>query len=185
MAKKEEVKPVLERIYIIPLRRQTLKVPYYRKAKKAIATIREFISKHMKVDEVLIGKYLNLEVWKNGMKNPPGKVKVNVSKDDKGVAKVELFGAPKDVKDDPKDKKEDSKKVEDKKEEKKTDADKKVEKIEKKIEKKEKVEKKEGEEKEKVDIAGLKKDMAEKEVPKTAPIAKKVEPRPMAPKKTE
>ena len=128
MAKKEEPKPVLERIYVIPLRRQTLKVPYYRKSKKAIATIREFISKHVKSSDVLIGRYLNLELWKHGMKNPPGKVKVNVSKDDKGVVKVELFGAPKEEK-------KDEKKVEEKKDEKKTDSDKKVEKIEKKIEK--------------------------------------------------
>jgi ribosomal protein L31E len=59
MAKKEETsKIVLERIYSIPLRRETLKVPPFRKANKAVKTIKEFISKHMKSSNVVIGKYL-------------------------------------------------------------------------------------------------------------------------------
>ncbi len=97
MAKKEEAsKIVLERTYIIPLRRETLKVPFYKKAKKASKSIREFVIKHMKSDNVVIGKYLNLEVWKHGMKNPPHHVKVNANKDDKGRVFVELAGAPKE-----------------------------------------------------------------------------------------
>ena len=52
----------------------------------------------MKTEEVLVGHHLNLFIWKHGMQNPPSRVKVNVSKDDKGVVKVELFGAPVEVK---------------------------------------------------------------------------------------
>src|SRR3989344_2148008 len=96
MAKKEETsKTVLERIYSIPLRRETLKVPPFRKANKAVKTIREFISKHMKSENVVIGKYLNLKIWNHGAKNPPHHVKVNVAKDDKGKVFVELVDAPK------------------------------------------------------------------------------------------
>ena len=99
MPKKEEAsKTVLERVYVIPLRRETLKVPNFRKANKAVKAIREFISKHMKSENVVIGKFLNLMVWKHGAKNPPGKVKVNAVKDDKGKVLVELVGAPKEVK---------------------------------------------------------------------------------------
>ncbi len=98
MAKKEEsAKIVLERTYVIPLRRETLKVPPFRKANKAMKTIQQFISKHMKSDNVVIGKYLNLNIWKHGAKNPPGKVKVNAAKDDKGKVTVEVFGAPKEA----------------------------------------------------------------------------------------
>ncbi len=98
MAKKEEApKPVLERVYTIPLRRETLKVPPFRKANKAAKAVREFISKHMKSTNVSIGKYLNLKIWEHGAKNPPHHVKVNAVKDDKGKVTVELVGAPKEM----------------------------------------------------------------------------------------
>ena len=97
MAKKQEAsKPVLERVYIIPLRRETLKVPNFRKANKAAKTVREFISKHMKSDEVMLGRYLNMKIWEHGAKNPPHHVKVNATKDDKGKVVVELVDAPKE-----------------------------------------------------------------------------------------
>ena len=96
MAKKEEAsKIILERTYVVPLRMQTLKSPKYKKAKKAISTIKIFISKHMKSNDIKIGRYLNLKIWKHGIKNPPHKVKVTAAKDDKGMVFVELADAPK------------------------------------------------------------------------------------------
>lgn len=98
MAKKEEApKTVLERVYVIPLRRETLKAPAYRKAKKAVTAVREFILRHMKSDNISIGKYLNLKIWEHGIKNPPHHVKVNAIKDDKGKVTVELVDAPKEI----------------------------------------------------------------------------------------
>ena len=99
MAKKKEEssKVVLERAYVVPLHKQTLKVPPFRKAEKAAKTLREFISKHMKSDDVKIGRHLNMKLWEHGMKNPPHKIKVIASKDDKGKVFVELEGAPKEV----------------------------------------------------------------------------------------
>jgi large subunit ribosomal protein L31e len=85
----------LERTYTIPLRKGWLKAARYRRAKKAVNTVKEFLVRHMKSDDVRLGTHLNLEIWKHGMKNPPSRVKVNVSKDDKGVVRAELFGAPK------------------------------------------------------------------------------------------
>src|SRR5574342_719855 len=82
----------LERTYIIPLRKGWLKAPRYRRAKKAVNTLKEFLVRHMKSDDVRVMPELNLEIWKHGMKNPPSRVKVNVSKDDKGVVKAQLFG---------------------------------------------------------------------------------------------
>ena len=96
MAKKEEApKIVLERNYNIPLRIATLKSPFHKKAKKAISTVKIFISKHMKTKEVKIGQFLNLKIWEHGMRNPPNLVKVTATKDDKGVVFVELVEAPK------------------------------------------------------------------------------------------
>ena len=99
MPKKEETsKTILERVYTIPLRRETLKVPNFKKANKAVKAVKQFISRHMKTEDISIGKYLNLKIWQHGAKNPPGKVKVNAAKDDKGKVFVEIVGAPKEAK---------------------------------------------------------------------------------------
>jgi len=131
MAKKEEKsKVVLEREYIIPLRKEFQKAPKYKRAKKTIKALKEFLAKHMKSDNIKIGKYLNLKVWEHGIKNPPHKVKVKAEKYDDDLVKAELVGAP----------------VEKPKEEKK--AAKKTEKIEEKKEAVKKEEKKQPEKKE-------------------------------------
>ncbi len=79
----------LEREYVIPLRREFIKVPTYKKTKKAVTAIREFVSKHMKVKDVKIGPHLNELVWSRGMKNPLPRVKVKTRKID-DYAQVEL-----------------------------------------------------------------------------------------------
>lgn len=84
----------MERTYIVPLRKGWLKAQRYKRAKKAVNTLKEFLKKHMKSEDISIGTYLNLFIWKHGMKNPPCRVKVNVVKDDKGAVRAELFGAP-------------------------------------------------------------------------------------------
>ncbi|MDO8660337.1 MAG: 50S ribosomal protein L31e [Candidatus Woesearchaeota archaeon] len=113
----------MERTYVIPLRREFRKVPKYKRAKKATRALKEFLAKHMKPapdTEPKLGKYLNLEVWKHGIRNPPCKVKVIATKDDKGQVWAELFGAPVDKKEETKEEKKkdakEAKKVADKKE---------------------------------------------------------------------
>ncbi len=64
----------------IPLRRELLKVPKYDRTKKAVKATRNFLQKHMKSTDVLLGDSLNKELHKGGMKNPPTKVKVKVYK---------------------------------------------------------------------------------------------------------
>ena len=83
-----------ERIMIVPLRREFLKAPQYRRTKKAVNALRQFIAKHTKVslDNVKLGKFLNNKMWENGIQNPPHKVKITVVKDDKGIVMAELFG---------------------------------------------------------------------------------------------
>ena len=90
----------IERTYTIPLRKEWQKAPRYRRAKKAVNAVRAFLIKHMKADEknVKIGKYLNKELWKHGIKNPPAKIRINVKKDDKGIVTAELVGAPEEKK---------------------------------------------------------------------------------------
>ena len=180
MAKKEESsKIILERTYVIPLRRETLKVPNFRKANKAVKAIQQFISKHMKSDNVDFGQYLNLYVWKHGAKNPPHKAKVTASKDDKGKVFVELFGAPK------KEPKAEEKKPA-KKEDGKAEAAKPEQKLEKEVEhvKEEKAE--EAKKIEQEEIKELKKEQHEHiprhHAPKLPPKPRFQEQRPTAPK---
>ena len=84
----------LERTYNVPLRKEFLKVPKYKRAKKAVKALKQFLVKHMKSDNVKIGKYLNDEIWKHGIKNPPHHVKLNAVKDKEGLVTAELVGAP-------------------------------------------------------------------------------------------
>ncbi|HLD43687.1 MAG TPA: 50S ribosomal protein L31e [Candidatus Nanoarchaeia archaeon] len=94
MAKKTDPKKILERTYIIPLRREWLKAPKYRRAKRATTAVRSFLVKHMKSDSIKIGPFLNQEIWKRGIKSPPHKIKVTAVKDEKGTVQAELFGVP-------------------------------------------------------------------------------------------
>jgi len=184
MAKKKEEapKPVLERVHNIPLRREFLKVPRYRRANKAAKAVREFISKHMKSDDVIIGKYLNMRIWKHGIKNPPHHVKVNAVKDSKGKVVVELVGAPKEkpkVEEKKKTvKKEETPKPEDKKtEEKKEDTQK------SKISGSHSAGKQEESKKiEKEEIKQLKKEQPKVQAPKMPVLPKDTQARPTAPK---
>jgi len=111
----------LERTYTIPLRRDFAKVPKYKRSKRAIKHIKDFIVKHMKTEDVKLGKSLNEKVWMHGIKNPPGKVTVKAIKNE-DVVTVELEGIDYKVE-----------KVQTKKEEPKTLKDK----IEAKLDKKE------------------------------------------------
>lgn len=104
MAKKDaEPKVVLEREYVIPLRHAWLKVPEYKRANKAVKTIREFMIRHMKVydrdlDKIKIDRILNNEIRFRGMRKPPIKIKVKAKKYDNGIVKVELAEIPPAIK---------------------------------------------------------------------------------------
>ena len=106
----------LERIYTIPLRKEWLKVQRYKRAKKAVKGVLLFLQKHMKSEDVKLGRFLNLELWKHGIRNPPSRVKVVVTKDDKNVVRAELFGAPLEKKTEAKTEKKEAETVKAKKE---------------------------------------------------------------------
>jgi len=103
MAKKIETKiEKIEREYVIPLRKQVKKVPRYKKANKAIRTIKEFLARHMKVydrdlKKIKLNKYLNEFVWFRGIRNPPHKIKVKAIKEGE-IVNVELAEMPEKLK---------------------------------------------------------------------------------------
>ena len=126
----------LERTYNIPLRKDFSKAPKWNRSKRAIRSLRSFLQKHMKSEDVRIGTGVNNAVWERGIKNPPHHVKVTAIKDDEGVVRAQLFGFK--AKEEKKTETKEKPKTEEKKIEKETKAPKKETPTEeKKIEKKE------------------------------------------------
>ncbi len=79
-----------ERIYTIPLR-DAYKAPRPVRSRKSIKYLKDYLKKHLKTEEFVIGPGLNHEIWSRGIKKPPRKVKVVVLKKDEKFV-VELFG---------------------------------------------------------------------------------------------
>src|SRR3989338_1049701 len=76
----------IEREYIIPLKVKWERVPRYKRANKAVRTIKEFLARHMKVKDrdlkkIKINKYLNEMLWSRGIKKPPIRIKVKAVKE--------------------------------------------------------------------------------------------------------
>ena len=97
MAEKK-VENKIEREYVIPLRKEWMKVPRYRKTNKAVKAVKEFLARHMKIrdkdlNKIKVDKYLNEFLWARGVKNPPSKVKVKATKEN-DVVKAELVEMP-------------------------------------------------------------------------------------------
>jgi large subunit ribosomal protein L31e len=92
----------IEREYVIPLRNKIRSVPRYRKTPKAIKSIKEFLAKHMKVEnrdlnKIKISPHLNQFMWARGIKNPPTKIKVKAIKKGENII-VELINYPEKIK---------------------------------------------------------------------------------------
>ncbi len=79
--------------YIIPLRKEVMKVAKYDRTKKAVIAVRSFLQKHTKSQNVLLGKELNKKLQQGGRKNVVSKVHVKVLKDEDKY-RAELFGFP-------------------------------------------------------------------------------------------
>ena len=110
-----------EKIYIIPLRREFLKVPIYKRSKKATKSIKEYLMKHMKGDDVRIEIDLNNQIWTKGNKYPPSRIKIKAMKDAKGIIRAQLIDSEFDIPKDKDSKKEKKKETKEEKKEEKTD----------------------------------------------------------------
>ena len=92
----------VERIYTIPLGKVLLS-PNNRRAMRAINMIREFARHHMKVDDIRIEENLSHKIWARGIKKPPRKIRVRMTKTDEGHILVSAYTSSDDtVKDDAK-----------------------------------------------------------------------------------
>ncbi len=99
---KDEEEIVEERTYVIPLGRVLVRPPKKR-APRAIQLIREFITKHMKLEmrmeeeeeegelpKLTISQEINEKIWDRGIEKPPRKIRVRAAKDKDGNVTVYL-----------------------------------------------------------------------------------------------
>lgn len=80
-----------EQIFTIPLR-ITKSVPRTKRSPRAIKAIKDYVKKHMRVDEddVWIDPEINEAIWKRGIQNPPKKLRVKALKLEEGEVEVSL-----------------------------------------------------------------------------------------------
>ena len=103
----------LERVYTINLGKVLLSQSQHR-AVRAINMIREFARHHMKVEEIKIEEELAHQIWARGVRSPPRKIKVRMSKTDEGYILVSQYDEEAESKVTPE---KETKKIEDKVEE--------------------------------------------------------------------
>jgi len=73
--KKEKIKM---REMIINIRKQVLKAPLQKRAKKAVRSLSDVIRRIAKNRKVKISAKLNNYIWSRGIKNPPTKIPVKI-----------------------------------------------------------------------------------------------------------
>ncbi|MFQ5475689.1 MAG: 50S ribosomal protein L31e, partial [Nitrosopumilus sp.] len=80
----------LERVYTINLGKVKLSQSQHR-AVRAINMIKEFARHHMKVETIKIEEELAHQVWAKGVRSPPRKIRVRMSKTDEGYVLVSQY----------------------------------------------------------------------------------------------
>jgi len=138
----------LERVYTINLGKVWLS-PNNQRAKRAINMIKEFATHHMKSENVKIEEDVSHLVWARGIRHPPRKIRVKLTKDDDGNILISKYEEEKKVEEKSKGKKADKKT--EKKEEKKVVKTPKETKVEPMVETKVEEKPKEKEEEKKVE----------------------------------
>ena len=80
----------LERVYTINLGKVLLS-PNNQRAKRAINMVKEFARHHMKNEQIKIEEDLSHQIWKRGIKHPPRKIRVKMTKTDEGFILVSPY----------------------------------------------------------------------------------------------
>ena len=87
----------LERVYTINLGKVLLSVDTHR-APRAINMIKEFARHHMKTADIRIEEDLAHQIWSKGVRSPPRKIRVRMSKTDEGYVLVSPYTDEKESK---------------------------------------------------------------------------------------
>src|SRR3972149_1765517 len=80
----------LERVYTINLGKVLLS-PNNQRAKRAVNMVKEYARHHMKTEEIKIEEAVNHQIWKRGIKHPPRKIRVRMTKTDEGFVLVSPY----------------------------------------------------------------------------------------------
>ena len=79
-----------ERILTINIRKEVLKTPRWKKAKRATVVLREILERKTK-KKVRIERSLNEKIWRRGIKTPPARIKIKLTEIDDKTLKAEAF----------------------------------------------------------------------------------------------
>ncbi len=90
----------LERVYTINLGKVLLSANT-RRSTRAINMIREFARHHMKTENVKIDEDLAHEIWKRGIRHPPRKIRVRMTKTDDRSVLISLYEEETETKEEP------------------------------------------------------------------------------------
>jgi large subunit ribosomal protein L31e len=83
-AAEEEIEIVEEKTYTIPLRHAWVVTPRGKRAPRAVRDVRDYVSRHMKAEEVAISNDVNSAIWARSINKPPRKIMVRAVKDKEG-----------------------------------------------------------------------------------------------------
>ncbi|MEM2875689.1 MAG: 50S ribosomal protein L31e [Candidatus Bathyarchaeia archaeon] len=86
---KEEEDIVEDRTYVIPLGGAWAS-PRKRRSPRAVRILKEFISRHMKTDSIIIDENVNKKIWERGIEKPPRSIRVRATKNREGVVTLRL-----------------------------------------------------------------------------------------------
>jgi len=79
----------LERIYTVPLK-EAWNAQRYRRSERAMMVLKAFAVRHMKATTVTVDTSVNEAIWARGIKSPPHKIRVKMTKDDEGAVTVTM-----------------------------------------------------------------------------------------------
>jgi large subunit ribosomal protein L31e len=80
----------LERVYTINLGKVLLS-PNNQRAKRAINMVKEFARRHMKNEQIKLEEDLSHQIWQRGIRHPPRKIRVKMTKTDEGFILVSPY----------------------------------------------------------------------------------------------
>jgi ribosomal protein L31E len=80
----------LERVHTINLGKVLLS-PNNQRAKRAINMVKEYAARHMKTEEIKIEESLSHQIWRRGIRHPPRKIRVMMTKTDEGFVLVSPY----------------------------------------------------------------------------------------------
>ncbi len=80
----------VERVYTINLGKVLLS-PDNQRAKRAVNMIKEFARHHMKIEQIKLEEDVSHLLWSRGIRHPPRKIRVRMSKTDEGYVLVSKY----------------------------------------------------------------------------------------------